>query len=78
MQGRIACCNVLSDLFSMGVTDVDVILMVLAISTRMSETEKEVRPNVSILESIVFYFRLLQVWWFKGSMIVLLKLELLF
>lgn len=42
LQGRIACCNVLSDLFSMAVTDIDVILMVLAISNRMNEKEKEV------------------------------------
>lgn len=47
-QGRIACCNVLSDLYSMAVTDVDVILMVLAISTRMSETEKEIVTSLII------------------------------
>lgn len=48
LQGRIACCNVLSDLFSMAVTDIDVILMVLAISNRMSETEREVVTSLMI------------------------------
>ena len=42
MQGRIACCNVLSDLYAMGVTQVDTILMVLAISLKMTELEREV------------------------------------
>ena len=32
MQGRIACCNVVSDLYAMGVTDVDTMLMLLAVS----------------------------------------------
>ena len=42
IQGRIACCNVLSDLYAMGVTKVDTILMVLAISLKMTELEREV------------------------------------
>jgi len=42
IQGRIACCNVLSDLYAMGVTRIDTILMVLAISLKMSEIEREV------------------------------------
>lgn len=42
IQGRIACCNVLSDLYAMGVTRIDTILMVLAISLRMNEKEREV------------------------------------
>jgi selenide,water dikinase len=42
MQGRISCCNVLSDLFAMGITDIDNILMVLGVSTKMNELEKEV------------------------------------
>lgn len=42
MQGRIACCNVLSDLYSMGVEHIDTILMVLGISLKMKESEREV------------------------------------
>lgn len=41
-QGRIACCNVLSDLYCMGVTNIDTILMTLCICTKMSEKEREV------------------------------------
>lgn len=40
-QGRIACCNVLSDLYAMGVTSVDNMLMVLGVCTQMTEHEKE-------------------------------------
>lgn len=32
MQGRIAACNVLSDLYAMGITSIDQILMVLGVS----------------------------------------------
>ncbi len=41
-QGEIACCNVLSDLYSMGVTEVDNILMILGVSLQMKEKEREV------------------------------------
>lgn len=37
LQGRIACCNVLSDLYAMGVTSIDQVLMVLGLSRQMSE-----------------------------------------
>jgi len=43
MQGRIACCNVLSDVYAMGVSrPVDHMLMVLGISIEMSEQAREV------------------------------------
>ncbi|NWI61757.1 SPS2 dikinase, partial [Calyptomena viridis] len=35
--GRIACANVLSDLYAMGVTECDNVLMLLSVSQRMSE-----------------------------------------
>lgn len=41
-QGKIACCNVLSDLYSMGVTHVDNILMILGVSLLMKENEREI------------------------------------
>jgi len=47
-QGRIAACNVLSDLYAMGITRVDTILMILGVSTRMTEKEKEVTTNLLI------------------------------
>ena len=34
MQGKIACANVLSDLYAMGVTEADNMLMLLAVSTK--------------------------------------------
>jgi len=41
-QGEIACANVLSDLYSMGITSVDNILMILGVSLAMRENEREV------------------------------------
>ncbi|MCI4387448.1 hypothetical protein PGIGA_G00074270 [Pangasianodon gigas] len=41
MMGRIACANVLSDLYAMGITDCDNMLMLLSVSQKMSEKERE-------------------------------------
>ncbi|XP_020831267.1 selenide, water dikinase 2 isoform X1 [Phascolarctos cinereus] len=41
MMGRIACANVLSDLYAMGITDCDNMLMLLSISQKMNEEERE-------------------------------------
>lgn len=40
LQGQIGCANVLSDLYSMGITECDTILMLLAASTDMNEEER--------------------------------------
>ena len=42
LQGKIACANVLSDLYAMGVTECDNMLMLLAVSTKMTEKERDV------------------------------------
>jgi len=42
MQGKIAAANVLSDLYAMGVVDCDNMLMLLAVSTKMSEKERDI------------------------------------
>lgn len=42
MMGKIACANVLSDLYAMGVTDCDNMLMLLGVSTKMTEKERDV------------------------------------
>jgi len=42
MMGKIACANVLSDMYAMGVTDCDNMLMLLAISTKLTEKERDV------------------------------------
>jgi len=42
IQGKIACSNVLSDLFAMGVTECDNMLMLVAVSTKMTEKERDV------------------------------------
>lgn len=42
LQGKIACANVLSDQYAMGVHNVDNMLMVLAASTDMSESERDI------------------------------------
>ena len=40
--GKITCANVLSDLFAMGVTECDNMLMLLGVSTKMTEKERGV------------------------------------
>lgn len=42
MQGKIACANVLSDLYAMGVTELDNMLMIAGVSAKMSEKERDV------------------------------------
>uniref|UniRef100_A0A915J2P7 Selenide, water dikinase n=1 Tax=Romanomermis culicivorax TaxID=13658 RepID=A0A915J2P7_ROMCU len=42
MMGRVTACNVLSDLYAMGVVDCDSMLMLLGVSTRMSEEERDI------------------------------------
>jgi len=47
-QGRIACCNVLSDMYAMGVYDIDNVLMLLACSSDMSPSDREVCTRLMI------------------------------
>ena len=42
LQGRIACANVLSDIYAMGIDRIDHMLMILAISLKMSGLERSV------------------------------------
>uniref|UniRef100_A0AAN0IPW5 Selenide, water dikinase n=2 Tax=Amphimedon queenslandica TaxID=400682 RepID=A0AAN0IPW5_AMPQE len=42
MQGKIACANVLSDLYAMGVEHCDNMLMLLGVSSQLSKKEKDV------------------------------------
>jgi len=42
LQGRIACANVLSDMYALGVTDCDNMLMLLGACKDMSETERDI------------------------------------
>lgn len=42
MQGRVAACNVLSDMYAMGVVDIDTMLMILGVSVDMDDLEKDV------------------------------------
>ncbi len=42
MQGKIACANVLSDLYAMGVTFCDNMLMLLGVSSELKHNEREV------------------------------------
>jgi hypothetical protein len=41
-SGKIACANVLSDLYAMGVTECDNMLMLLGVSTKMTEKERDI------------------------------------
>ena len=42
MQGRIACANVLSDLYAMGVVSCHNMLMLLAVSREFTDQERDV------------------------------------
>jgi len=42
MQGKIACANVLSDLYAMGVTACDNMLMLFGVSQKMTEKERDI------------------------------------
>ncbi|CAI5722960.1 unnamed protein product [Hyaloperonospora brassicae] len=42
VQGQIACANVLSDVYAMGVTEVDTMLMILGVCRDMSEKQRDV------------------------------------
>ena len=42
MQGKIAASNVLSDLYAMGVTECDNMLMLIGVSTKMTDKERDV------------------------------------
>ncbi|CAL8104822.1 unnamed protein product [Orchesella dallaii] len=42
MQGKIACANVLSDLYAMGVTNCDNMLMLVGISSKLTDKERDV------------------------------------
>lgn len=41
-MGKIACANVLSDIYAMGVLEIDSMLMLLSISERMTDNERDV------------------------------------
>lgn len=41
-QGRIAACNVLSDMYAMGVHEIDTVLMILGVCLRMTPAERDV------------------------------------
>ena len=40
-MGKIACANVLSDLYAMGVTECDNMLMLLSVSNKMTEKDRD-------------------------------------
>jgi selenide,water dikinase len=42
LQGRIGACNVLSDLYAVGCSEVDTVLMLLAVSMDMAEEDRDV------------------------------------
>jgi len=42
MQGKIGCANVLSDLYSMGISECDSMLMLLAASSQMPQNERKI------------------------------------
>jgi len=48
LQGRIACANVLSDMYAMGVFDIDNVLMMLAASSDMPERDREICTKLMI------------------------------
>ncbi len=48
MFGRIAFCNVVSDLYAMGISKIHEVLMILGVSTQMNDQEKDVTTTMMI------------------------------
>lgn len=48
LQGRIACCNVLSDLYAVGIVDIDSMLMLLASSLDMPVDQRHIVTKLMI------------------------------
>jgi len=48
MQGRIGCANVLSDMYSFGVYNIDNVLMILAASTEMPKEDRDISTKLMI------------------------------
>ena len=48
MFGRIAFCNTVSDLYAMGITKIHEVLMILGVSTQMTDLEKDVTTTLMI------------------------------
>lgn len=42
LKGRIACANVLSDLYAMGATECDTMMMLLGVSSKFTEKERDI------------------------------------
>lgn len=56
MQGKIACANVLSDLYATGVWQCDNLLMLLGISTELRTNEREIVTKLVIkVYYVIFY-----------------------
>ena len=55
--GKIAAANVLSDLYAMGVTECDNMLMLIGVSTKMTEKERDiVMPLMMRGFKVILYF----------------------
>lgn len=48
-QGRIACANVVSDLYAMGITECDNMLMLLSVSQKMSEKVRSLSDTCTLV-----------------------------
>lgn len=48
MFGRIAFCNTVSDLYAMGISKIHEVLMILGVSTQMTDKEKDVTTTMMI------------------------------
>jgi len=47
-QGQIGCCNVLSDMYALGVVDVDNVLMILAVTQKMESDMRDISTRKMI------------------------------
>ena len=55
-QGKITCANVISDLYAMGVTECDNMLMLLGVPNKMSDKERDtVVPLIMRGFKVTFY-----------------------
>lgn len=59
MQGQIGCCNVLSDMYAMGVVQIDNVLMILAVSLEMDVDVRDIvtRRMIEGFNGMFLYFQ---------------------
>ena len=66
--GKIAAANVLSDLYAMGVTECDNMLMLIGVSTKMTEKERDIVMPLMMrgFKVILYFYRIFFKFFYKN------------